>query len=41
MVEPIEQNTEPKLCKENRVGEGAKEKDFDPPWEVVNNRAIQ
>ncbi|XP_008186178.1 zinc finger CCCH domain-containing protein 4 isoform X1 [Acyrthosiphon pisum] len=34
MAESTEQNTEPKVSKENRLGEGAKEKDFEPPWEM-------
>uniref|UniRef100_A0A2S2PDL3 Zinc finger CCCH domain-containing protein 6 n=2 Tax=Schizaphis graminum TaxID=13262 RepID=A0A2S2PDL3_SCHGA len=34
MGESIEQNTELKASKENRIGEGAKEKDFEPPWEM-------
>ncbi|XP_022182958.1 zinc finger CCCH domain-containing protein 4 isoform X5 [Myzus persicae] len=34
MGESTEQNTEPKVSKENRLGEGAKEKDFEPPWEM-------
>lgn len=41
MPEPTEQNTEPKVSKENLLGEGAKEKDFEPPWEMVNNKAIR
>lgn len=41
MGESTEQNTEPKVSKENRLGEGAKEKDFEPPWEMVNNKAIR
>jgi len=41
MAESTEQNTEPKVSKENHLGEGAKEKDFEPPWEMVNNKAIR
>lgn len=37
MVESIEQNTEPKVCKENSVGESTKEKDFESQWNLVNN----
>lgn len=35
MVKLAEQNTEPKVSKENHFGEGAKEKNFEPPWEMV------
>lgn len=41
MAESTEQNTEPKVSKENCLGEGAKEKDFEPPWEMVNNKATR
>jgi len=41
MVESTEQNTEPKVSKESHLGEGAKEKDFEPPWDMVNNKAIR
>jgi len=41
MAESTEQNIEPKVSKENRLGENAKEKDFEPPWEMVNNKAIR
>jgi len=41
MVESTEQNTKPKVSKENCLGEGAKEKDFEPPWEMVNNKAMR
>lgn len=37
MVDSTEQNKEPKVSKEIRLGEGAKEKDFEPQWEMVNN----
>ena len=41
MVKSTEQNTEPKVCKENRLKEGEKEKDFESQWEMVNNKAIR
>lgn len=41
MADSTEQNTEPKVSKENRLGEGAKEKNFEPLWEMVNNKAIR
>lgn len=37
VVETTEQNTEPKVFKENSVGESTKEKDFEYQWNVVNN----
>jgi len=41
MAESTEQNTEPKVSKDNCLGEPAKEKDFEPPWEMVNNKTIR
>lgn len=35
IIDSAEQNTEPKVSKENRLGEGAKEKDFEPQWDMV------
>lgn len=37
MVESNEPTKEPKVSKEICLGEGAKEKDFEPQWEMVNN----
>lgn len=35
MVESTEQNTEPKMSKENYPGESAKDKDFESQWAMV------
>jgi len=37
MGETTEQNTEPKLCKQNCFGEGAKKK-FESSWNMINNK---
>jgi len=38
MAESTEQNTEPKASKENCLGEGTKEKNFEPSWDMVSNK---
>jgi len=38
MAESTEQNTEPKASKENCLGEGTKEKSFEPSWDMVSNK---
>lgn len=37
MVDSTDQIKEPKASKEICFGEGAKEKDFEPQWEMVTN----
>jgi len=38
MAESTEQNTEPKTSKENCLGEGTKEKNFEPSWDMVSDK---